>query len=74
VRRDHDLIQPVLDDVDVGHRLEVAGLVDLGPSLAGITGAPDSAFKASYSEVGTAKQNEVRIVEAKTHCVEIGFE
>ncbi|PYK13122.1 MAG: hypothetical protein DME64_14270 [Verrucomicrobia bacterium] len=73
VRRDHNLIEPVLDDIDVGHRLKVANLVDLGPSLAGVTGAPDSAFKPSYSEVGTAKQNQVRVVDAKTHCVEIRF-
>ena len=55
VRRDHDLIEPVLDDLDVGHRLGVAELVHLGPSLAGIGGAPDRAFGAGYSEVGAAK-------------------
>ena len=43
--------------------MEIAELVNLSPASSGISAAPDCAFKASYTEVGTTKQNQVRIVE-----------
>ena len=69
--RDHNLIEPVLDDLDVSYSVGVAELEHFGPGVAGISDAPDRALGAGYSEVGAAEQDQIRIVDAKTHGIEI---
>ena len=45
----------------------------LVPALASIGAAPDCSFGTCYSEVGTAEEDQIRIIDAETHVVKVGL-
>jgi hypothetical protein len=72
-RRHHVLIGAVLDNFNVTYPMKIAKLVNLRPTISGVSAAPDCTLETCYSEVGAAEQNEIGIVVAEAHCIEIGF-
>src|SRR4029077_8533330 len=73
--RHHVLISAIFDDFKIGHPFNCAhcAFEDLRPGQAGVGAAPDGSLETCHSEIGSAEKNQVGIIAAKTHGVEIGF-
>jgi hypothetical protein len=65
------LIRAVLDNFNVSYPMEIAELINLRPAVPGVSAAPDGTLETCHSEVGAAEQNEIRIVDAEAHRIEI---
>jgi len=71
---DHILIGAILYDLDVGDPLNCArcAFEHLHPRNTGVCAAPDGTLESFHrTEVGTAEQNEIGIVVAEAHSIEI---
>jgi hypothetical protein len=51
--------------------VEIAELINLRPAFPGVSAAPDGTLETCHSEVGAAEQNEIGVVDAEAHRIEI---
>ena len=73
-RCNHILVAAVLYDLQVSYSIGFTDLVSFFlPALASIGAAPDCSFGTCYSEVGTAEEDQIRIVDAEAHVVKVGL-
>jgi hypothetical protein len=53
--------------------MKIAKLINLRPTISCISAAPDRTLETCHSEVGATEKNEIGIVVAEAHCIEIRF-